>query len=473
MGKAFINDNFLLTNASAERLFHEYAKDMPLYDFHSHLPPQQIVDDAMFKNITQIWLYGDHYKWRAMRACGVSENLVSGIPEAGDDYARFEAWAKTVPQTLSNPLYHWTHLELKRYFGIDKLLSPETAKEIYESCNEQLAKPEFSARSIVKRSNVKVICTTDDPADDLQGHIKLSKEDWGTGVFPAWRPDKALAASDAKVLNAWLDRLENAGGTKIASYQELHDALWARHQFFHDCGCRLSDYGIERAYAVPYTQSQIDAAFKKARSGQDLNGDELEQYRSAILHDLLVMDAKQGWTQQLHFGAKRNNSSKAFKLRGPDTGYDCMGDFPICDALIALLDRLDGEGNLAKTIIYVLNPRDNDMIASIIGSYQDGETVGKMQFGTAWWHNDHKDGMLKQMTALGSISLLSRFVGMQTDSRSFLSYSRHEYFRRILCLKLGSEMEGGEIPMDFELVGKMVRDICYNNAAAYFKLGQK
>lgn len=473
MSKSVITENFLLTTPAAERLYHEYAKNMPLCDFHSHLPVRQIVEDCKFKNMTQVWLYGDHYKWRAMRACGYPETLVSGIPEAADDYARFEAWAATVPQTLSNPLYHWTHLELKRYFDVDECLSPATARKIYDHCNALLAKPEFSARSLVKRSNVANLCTTDDPADDLQGHIALAKENWGVGVFPAWRPDKALAANDAAVLNAWVDKIEAASGKKISNYQELHDALWARHQFFHDCGCRLSDYGIERPYAVPYTGSQVEAAFKKARGGVSLAGEELERYRSAILHDLLVMDAKQGWTQQLHFGAKRNNNTNAFKLRGPDTGYDCIGDFPIGEALVALLDRLEGEGNLTKTIIYVLNPTDNDMIASVLGSFQDGKTPGKMQFGTAWWHNDHKDGMLKQMTALGSISLLSRFLGMQTDSRSFLSYSRHEYFRRLLCLKLGSEMDGGEIPMDFPLVGKMVQDICYNNAAAFFHLGEK
>ncbi len=473
MPQPFIHDNFLLSTPSAVRLFHDYAKAMPLCDFHSHLPPKQIVDDARFKNMTQVWLYGDHYKWRAMRACGFPENLCSGIPEAGGDYARFEAWAATVPQTIGNPLYHWTHLELARYFGIDTLLSPATAKEIYEAANAQLAKPEFSARSLVKRSNVKNICTTDDPADDLAGHLQLAKEDWGVGVFPCWRPDKALAANDAKVVGAWLDRLEAASGKKVSSYQEQMDALWARHQFFHGAGCRLSDYGIERPYAVPYTGSQIDAAFRKLRAGTSLEGDELERYRSAVLHDLLVMDAKQGWTQQLHFGAKRNNNSRAFALRGPDTGYDCMGEFPIADALVALFDRLEGEGNLAKTIVYILNPRDNDMIPTILGSFNDGKTPGKMQFGTAWWHNDQKDGMLRQMTSLASIGLLSRFVGMQTDSRSFLSYPRHEYFRRILCMKLGAEMDNGEIPKDFGLVGKMVQDICYNNAANFFRLGEK
>ncbi len=472
MSKSFMDETFLLTTPTAERLYFDYAKDMPLYDYHSHLPINQILDNTGFTNLTQIWLYGDHYKWRAMRACGIPENLVSGIPDAADDYARFEAWAKTVPKTIGNPLYHWTHLELKRYFGIDTILSPATTKEIYEQANAKLATADFHVRPIIRKSNVDVVCTTDDPCDNLEAHQKLAKEDWGTKVFPAWRPDKALAANNATALNAWLDKLEQAAGTKISSYQELHDALWSRHQFFHKCGCRLSDYGIEKPYAIPYTQSQVDAAFKKVRAGESLHGVELDHYRSALLHDLLVMDAKQDWTQQLHFGAKRNNNTRAFNLRGPDTGYDCMGEFPICDELVALFDRLEQENSLTRTIIYVLNPKDNDMIASIIGSYQDGKTPGKMQFGTAWWHNDHKDGMLKQMTALASIGLISRFVGMLTDSRSFLSYPRHEYFRRLLCLKLGSEMEEGEIPMDFDMVGKVVQDICYNNAKNYFRMGE-
>lgn len=471
MTTPFINDAFLLGSPEAERLYFDYAAGMPILDYHSHLPIRQIVDDVSFSNMTQVWLYGDHYKWRAMRACGIPENLVSGIPDAGDDYARFEAWAKTVPQTLGNPLYQWTHLELKRYFDVDTLLSPATAEVIYDACNCQLGEADFTVRSLIKRSNVRALCTTDDPVDDLEGRAALAKEDWGCKVFPAWRPDKALAANDPALFNAWLDKLEAASGKAIGNYRELHEALWERHQFFHASGCRISDYGIERPYAAEYTAWQADAAFKKARSGKALAGDELEQYRSAILYDLLVMDAEQGWTQQLHFDAKRNNSSRAFALRGPDTGYDCMGEFPICDNLVALFDRLDAEGKLAKTIVYDLNPKNDDMLATIIGSYQDGSVPGKMQLGTAWWHNDHKAGMLKQMTALASIGVLSRFVGMLTDSRSFLSYPRHEYFRRLLCRKLGGEMAGGEIPMDFDLVGNMVKDICYNNAEVYFGLG--
>ena len=466
---SFMDDNFLLPCAAARRLYHDYAAAMPIFDYHSHLPIRQILDDVTFSNITRIWLYGDHYKWRAMRACGVPEPLCSGIPEAGDDYARFEAWASVVPQTLGNPLYHWSHLELRRYFGIEQLLSPATARPIYDACSEFLAQPDFSVRSLIRRSRVNTVCTTDDPVDDLADHLLLAKEDWGTRVYPAWRPDKALAAHDAPSFNLWLARLEQAADTHIATYRDLVDALWLRHQFFHSAGCRISDYGIERPYAAPYTDVQVETAFRKARTGAALAGDELERYRSAILFDLLKMDAAQNWTQQLHFGAKRNNSSAAFALRGPDTGYDSIGDFAIGEGLVALLDRLQLENSLARTIIYVLNPKDNDMIASIIGSYQGG-VPGKMQFGTAWWHNDHKEGMLRQMDALASIGLLSRFVGMLTDSRSFLSYPRHEYFRRLLCAKLGQEMDLGELPTDFDLVGHMIQDICYNNAVRYFAM---
>jgi glucuronate isomerase len=468
--KTFMDENFLLPNNASERFYYEYAKDMPILDYHSHLPIGQVLDDTRFDNITQVWLYGDHYKWRAMRACGVSEELVSGIPDTGGDYERFEAWARVVPQTIGNPLYHWSHLELKRYFGIDGLLSPISAKMIYDRCAEQLACPEFSVRSIIRRSNVSVICTTDDPTDDLKGHIALAKENWGCRIYPTWRPDKALAANDAAALNSWIDKLEAASGKNISAYKQFLEALHARHNYFHDCGCRLSDYGIERPYAVPCTASAVENAFKKIRSGKSLTGDELEQYRSAVLFDLLCMDARAGWTQQLHLGAKLNNSYRAYEFRGPDTGYDSIGQFDIGSPLVALLDRLDCEDLLARTIIYPLNPNDHDLVASIAGSFMDGKTPGKIQLGTAWWHNDHKDGMNRQFSALANIGLLARFVGMLTDSRSFLSYPRHEYFRRLLCAKLGAGMEDGELPPDFDHIGGIVRDICFNNAAEYFGL---
>lgn len=447
--KPFMDENFLLPGKAAERLYHEYAKDMPIYDYHSHLPAAQVLEDRRFENITQIWLYGDHYKWRAMRACGVSEELVSGIPRAAGDFERFQAWASVLPQTVGNPVYHWSHLELKRYFGIEKPVAPDTAREIYDICAKLLAEPEFSVRSIIERSNVALICTTDDPTDSLEEHL-------------------ALAAGDAEAFNGWVDKLEMVCGGSISTYDEFLSALWARHRFFGECGCRLSDYGIERPYAAPCTQAQAAAAFKKARGGAVLAGDELERYRSSLLYELLKMDARQDWTQQLHFGAKRNNSSKAFAERGPDTGYDCIGQFSLIDGLVALFDRLEREDLLARTIIYSLNPNDHEVIASVLGSFMDGRTPGKMQLGTAWWHNDHKDGMARQFSALASIGLISRFVGMLTDSRSFLSYPRHEYFRRLLCAKFGAEMEAGELPGDFAHIGGIIRDICFNNAVKYF-----
>ncbi|MDR3230815.1 MAG: glucuronate isomerase [Synergistaceae bacterium] len=470
--KAFMDENFLLDSRPAERLYHEYAQAMPIFDYHSHLPVAQILEDARFSNITQVWLYGDHYKWRAMRACGVPEELVSGVPNAAGDRERFEAWARVVPQTVGNPLYHWTHMELQRYFGIREVLSPKNARAVYDACAEKLAAPEFSVRSIIRRSNVKVICTTDDPTDDLAMHRRLAETDWGTAVHPAWRPDKALTtAADAPLFNAWADRLETAAGMKVGTWDEFLSALWSRHRFFHDAGCRLSDYGIERPWAAAYSAGEIESAFRKLRGSRaSLSGAELERYRSALLFEFLKMDAEQDWTQQLHFGAKRDNSSTAFKLRGPDTGYDSIGEFPVGDALVALLDRLESAGKLARTIIYVLNPKDNDMIASIAGSFMDGATPGKIQFGTAWWYNDNKDGMGRQLSALSNCGLLSRFVGMLTDSRSFLSYPRHEYFRRILCNLLGGSVERGELPEDYDLLGGLVRDVSWNNAAAYFKM---
>jgi glucuronate isomerase len=466
--RTFLDENFLLPNGAAERLYNEYAKNMPIFDYHSHLPIRQIEDDVNFENLTQVWLYGDHYKWRAMRACGVPEHLVSGVPEAAPDYERFAAWADTTPKTVCNPLYHWTHLELKRYFGVEDLLSPATAKKIYDRCSEMLKQTEFSVRSIIRRSNVSVVCTTDDPTDDLDCHVRLAAQKWGCKVYPAWRPDKALAANDAPAVNAWMNRLEAAWGHDISSYSHLLEALESRHKHFESRGCKLSDYGLERPYAVPYTDSGVAASFAKLRGGQSLTGDELEQYRSSLLYELLKMDARADWTQQLHFGAKRNNNSRAFKLRGPDTGYDAIGQFPIGDALVALLDRLDSEDSLTRTIVYVLNPSDNDLVSSIAGSYMDGRTPGKMQFGTAWWYNDNKDGMNRQLSALSNIGLISRFVGMLTDSRSFLSYPRHEYFRRLLCAKFGTEMDMGELPGDFDLIGGIIKDICFDNAVKYF-----
>lgn len=470
MPQEFMGKNFLLPNKTAEKLYEEYAAPMPIFDYHAHLPISEILDDKIFKNITQAWLYGDHYKWRAMRACGESEDLVSGKPTAASDEERFNAWARVVPQTICNPLYHWTHLELRRYFGVNELLSPKTAKAIYTACSDKLKTPEFSVRSIIKRSNVKVICTTDNPLDDLAMHKKLAKEDWGVKVYPAYRPDIVLAGNDPDAFNTWIERLEALTDMWIQKPAELIEALWKRHNYFHDAGCRLSDYGIEQPYAAEYEEREIELAFRRLRAGKALVGEELEKLRSYLLYEMLAMDGKQGWTQQLHLGTIRNTNTLMKAQLGPDTGYDCMGDFEIGRPLVKLLNRLYWGNSLARTIIYVLNPRDNEMIASTLACFMDGETVGKIQFGTAWWFNDQKNGMERQMTALSSIGLLSRFIGMLTDSRSFLSYPRHEYFRRLLCAKLGTEAENGELPLDIELLGKTVQDVCFNNAANYFGL---
>ena len=470
MPNSFLGENFLLDSHPALILYHEYAAGMPIFDYHSHLPVEQITTDRRFENITQLWLYGDHYKWRAMRACGVGEELVSGKPIPADDYERFEAWAEVVPQTIGNPLYHWTHMELKRYFGITKPLSKKTAREIYDTCSQILETPEMSARSIIRKSNVKVLCTTDDPVDDLTGHLQMRKENWGTRVFPTWRPDRAFHAGDARNFNIWVDDLQRSAHTDIRTYDDFVSALQERHDHFHDAGCRLSDYGLERPYVFDFTERALTAAFARVRAGKDLVGDELEIYRSGILHRLLCMDAESDWTQQLHFAARRNNNSRKFISLGPDSGYDSIGDFEIGEGLVRLLDRLEYGGKLGRTIIYTLNPRDNDMIASVIEAFMDGKTPGKIQFGSAWWFNDHKAGIERQLETLASIALLSRFIGMLTDSRSFLSYPRHEYFRRILCNLLGRWIERGELPEDYEFLGNVVQDICYRNAVNYFRL---
>lgn len=473
MGREFLGDDFLLPNKTSEKLYHEYAKDMPIFDYHSHLPAGEILSDKIFGNLTQVWLYGDHYKWRAMRTCGVEERFISGFSRDGkgtaSDEERFEAWARVIPQTLCNPLYHWSHLELRRYFGINELLSPKTSKAIYQECSEKLRTPDFSVRSIIKKSNVKAICTTDNPIDDLDAHKELAREN--VAVYPAYRPDIALAGNNPKAFNEWADKLEKVTTVGIEKASDLVAALWKRHQYFHDAGCRVSDYGIEQPYAAEYTETEVETAFKNLRFGHKaLQGEELLKLRSFLLYEMLVQDAKQNWTQQLHFGALRNPSSLRSAELGPDTGFDCIGDFEIARPLIKLLDRLEWANSLARTIIYVLNPRDNEMIASMLGSFMDNNTPGKIQFGTAWWFNDQKNGMERQMDALANIGLISRFVGMLTDSRSFLSYPRHEYFRRLLCAKIGSQMEHGELPNDLELIGRMIKNICFNNAAEFFGL---
>ncbi len=463
--KKFMDENFLLQTETAQKLYHEHASKMPIFDYHCHVSPKEIAEDKQFENITQIWLYGDHYKWRAMRANGVNERFCTGD---ASDWEKFEKWAETVPNTLRNPLYHWTHLELKQFFGIEKLLNPSTAKEIWDECNIKLQTPEYSVRNIIRKANVNTICTTDDPTDSLEYHRQIKTDNFEVAVLPAWRPDKAMAVENTSAFNQYVNQLAKVSGISIATFSDFMDALENRHQFFHENGCRLSDHGLETIVAEEYSEEEIERIFKKIRGGTDLNQQEIAKFKSCMLIEFGLMDHSRGWTQQFHLGALRNNNTRLFNALGPDTGLDSIGDFEIGRPLSRFLDQLDMENKLTKTILYNLNPRDNELFATMIGNFQDGSVPGKMQFGSGWWFLDQKDGMEKQINTLSNMGLLSRFVGMLTDSRSFLSYSRHEYFRRTLCNLLGNDVENGEIPNDMELLGAMVENICFNNAKAYF-----
>ena len=465
--KPFLTEDFLLQTQTARALYHDFAENMPIFDYHCHLPVEEIAADKTFENLTDIWLRGDHYKWRAMRANGIAERLITGD---ASDFEKFQAWAATVPNTLRNPLYHWTHLELKRYFGVSgKLLNPETAEEIYTGCSARLREGDFSTRRILERMHVKVVCTTDDPTDTLEHHLRLKADrTFPVKVLPAFRPDKALGVESPKDFNKWVGRLEASAGLAINSFGSFLEAIRRRHDFFHQAGCRLSDHGIEHPFAVDCTAKEVNNAFQKARQGKKPTPAEALKYKSAVMLELARMDAEKGWTQQFHFGALRSVNTKARAALGPDTGYDTIGDFELARTLARFLDRLERDGQLAKTILYVMNPRDNEVVATAIGCFQDGSLPGKMQFGSAWWFNDQKDGIERQINTLSNMGLLGRFVGMLTDSRSFLSYPRHEYFRRVLCNLLGNDVENGELPDDMELLGNMVKDICFRNAEAYF-----
>ena len=468
---SFINDNFMLQSDTARGLYHEHAAKMPIIDYHCHLVPQWIAENIQFRDITQLWLvdghYGDHYKWRAMRGNGVSEEYLTGGTKSS--WETFEKWAETVPYTMRNPLYHWTHLELSRVFGIDKLLCPATAREIFEECNAKLATPEFRGQALIRKFNVEVVCTTDDPADDLRWHKMIAEHPFGTKVIPAWRPDKAMAIENPAAYKAYLEQLGAAAGMEIDSYADLLEALKKRHDFFAANGCKLSDHGLETFYAADYKEIEIEAIFKLVLLGKRPSAGELEKVRSAFLHDMAVMDAEAGWTQQFHVGAIRNNNSKMFAKVGADTGFDAIHDLPTAAAGHRFLDRLASEDKLAKTILYCLNPKDNEVMMTMAYTFNDGTVPGKMQFGSGWWFLDQEDGMRKQMNALSNLGLLSRFVGMLTDSRSFISYPRHEYFRRILCDVIGSDVEAGKLPAsELPFLGRMVEDISYNNAKNYF-----
>jgi glucuronate isomerase len=464
------DENFLLETDTARDLYESFARPQPIIDYHCHLPPEQVAKNHQFRSITGIWLDGDHYKWRAMRTNGVAERLCTGD---ATDWEKFQAWASTVPRTLRNPLFHWTQLELKNPFGIGKLLNEGSAREIFEACNAALQKPAFYARGLLEHFNVAVVCTTDDPADSLEHHQSYAASPHTASVrmYPTFRPDKALRVEQGTTYNEYIDSLEAASGQSIRSYDELLSALSARHQAFHELGCRASDHGLDTVYAEDYSHAEVSATFARARSGAEVSAGDALRFKSALLHDLALLDHERGWVQQFHLGAMRNNNSRLFRALGPDTGFDSIGDFPLASSVARFLDRLDDGNRLAKTILYNSNPRDNEVLATLIGSFQDGSVPGKMQFGSGWWFLDQLDGMERQLNALSNMGLLSRFVGMLTDSRSFLSYSRHEYFRRLLCNLLGHDVRRGLIPNDRELLGDLVKDLCFRNAKNYLGLG--
>ena len=465
--KKFLDENFVLQTETAQKLYHQHAAKMPIIDYHCHLIPSMVANDHQFKSLTEIWLGGDHYKWRAMRTNGIDEKYCTGKDTT--DWEKFEKWAETVPYTMRNPLYHWTHLELKTAFGIEKLLSPKTAREIYDECNEKLKLPEYSARGLMRHYKVEAVCTTDDPVDTLEHHIKTRNDGFEIKMLPTWRPDKAMAVENDANFRAYIEQLAAVSGITISTYDDVLAALRKRHDFFAEQGCKLSDHGIEEFYAEDYTEAEIKAIFNKVYGGTELSQQEILKFKSAMMVEFAIMDWEKGWTQQFHYGAIRNNNTRLFRQLGPDTGFDSIGTFSTAKAMSKFLNRLDTDNKLAKTILYNLNPSDNEMIATMIGNFQDGTVAGKIQFGSGWWFLDQKDGMEKQMNSLSVLGLLSRFVGMLTDSRSFLSYPRHEYFRRTLCNLLGNDVEHGLLPyQEIEFIGKMVEDISYNNAKKFF-----
>ncbi len=467
MKQPFIHDNFLLQNKPARELYHNFAADEPIIDYHCHLPPAEIVNDTQFRNLTHIWLYGDHYKWRAMRTCGVDESYITGN---SSDKEKFLAWAKTVPKTLRNPLYHWTHMELKNPFGItDRLLNKGTAPTIWEECNEMLKTPEFSARGLLKRNRVKVVATTDDPTDELTYHKQLQKEDLDDfSMVPTFRPDRGMEIENADKFRTWVKNLTEAANHDITEFDDYLEALKKRHDDFHELGCRASDHGIDKPYAESYTEKEIEQIFLKVMNGGKADASEVSKFKSAFLYHCGVLDAQKGWVYQLHIGAIRNNNSRMLDKLGRDAGFDSIGDFDIARPLARLLDHLDSENKLPKTVLYNNNPSDNELFTTMLGNFQDGTVPGKLQHGSPWWFLDQKDGIEAHATSLSKMGILSEFIGMTTDSRSFLSFPRHEYYRRVLCNIFGEDVEKGLIPDDIEITGKIVKDICYRNAKNYF-----
>ena len=462
----FINDDFMLTNDYARELYHESAEHMPIIDYHCHLVPKMIADNWQFKDLTEVWLGGDHYKWRAMRGNGVPEEFITGKRES---YEKFEKWAQTVPYTMRNPLYHWTHLELARVFDVYKTLSPATAREIYEECTAKLQTPQYRGQELMKRFNVKVVCTTDDPADSLEYHQYINEHPFGVKVLPAWRPDKAMAIEKPQQYIEYIQKLASVAGVEIRNYQDLLDALAKRQEFFHQMGSRLSDHGLETFYAEDFTMEEIDTIFRNTLKGQMPTKEEILKFRSAILLDFARMDHAKGWVQQFHIGAIRDNNTRMFNILGPDTGYDAIHDVQCAAAGHKYFNTLALEDKLTKTILHNLNPKDNEVLATMAYTFNDGTCPGKMQLGSGWCFLDQEDGMRKQINALSALGLLSRFVGMLTDSRSFISYPRHEYFRRILCNVLGEDLAAGKLPKsEMAFIHQMVKDISYNNADRYF-----
>jgi glucuronate isomerase len=464
--KKFLDKNFILQNKTAEKLYHDHAAKMPIIDYHCHLSPEDIAKNRKFENMTKIWLDGDHYKWRAMRTNGVDEKYITGD---ADDYSKFQKWAETVPYTMRNPLYHWTHMELKNPFGVRKILNGNTAREIYDTCTDLLQKNKFSCQGLLRQFDVEVVCTTDDPTDSLEYHKAIAKSDLKVKVLPTFRPDKAMAVDDQESYNLYLDKLSAVANIEISNFNSLIDAITSRHDYFAKIGGKLSDHGLEQIYAEDFYEHEINGIFDKIRSGKQLNHNEIIKFKSAMLVHFGIMDHEKGWTQQFHLGALRNNNTRMYNKIGPDTGFDSIGDFEMARPISRFLNKLDTENQLAKTIIYNLNPRDNYLIGTMIGNFNDGSVASKVNFGTGWWFLDQKEGMEMQMNALSNLGLLSRFLGMLTDSRSFLSYPRHDYFRRILCNLLGRDVENGELPDDMEWLGKMVENISYYNAREFFK----
>lgn len=462
--KPYINNDFLLENEYAAELYHDFAAQMPIIDYHNHLPPKEVAEDHNFDNITQAWLYGDHYKWRAMRTLGIDEKYITGD---ASDKEKFIQWAKTVPYTIRNPLFHWTHLELKRYFDVKDTLNESNAETIYKKTSERLKMPAFSTNGLLKKQNVELICTTDDPVDDLRYHRAHKQNQDGVRMLPAFRPDKAILINSAH-FSEYVEALARAADQTISNFNDLLEVLKTRIQYFHDNGCRLADHGLEKIDFTDWKKTELETIFQKALHNQRVSADEEKRYASAMLYHLGLLYHEYGWVQQYHLGAQRNNNTRLFKKLGPDTGFDSIGDYHQAVGLARFLDRLDRENKLTKTIVYNLNPADNEIMASMIGNFNDGSVRGKVQFGSAWWFLDQKDGMEKQLNALSNMGLISCFIGMLTDSRSFLSFPRHEYFRRILCNLIGTDVAKGELPEDLPWLGKIVQDICYYNARNYF-----